>query len=142
MCQQRYAQAIAEINWWKYVSILQASLEFGYLHLGIYHVLRQQGSRNSATAFPAVSFRNLSRRIRSMVNLEDWKVSSVSPADRIPVPIAMLTTLIPVVGVGLHMNGVHGRLSSSCVRSLVALIEQMDAEEWGFHLSALSDAPG
>jgi hypothetical protein len=139
MCQQRYAQSIRENNWWRYIAILRPSLEFGYLHLGIYHVLRARKQEQRQR----VPHRKLPKpQPKDSVNLEDWKISSVSQADRIPAPIAMLTRFIPIVGVGLHIDGVHWRLNSDCIHSLVALIEQMDAEEWGFHLSALSGAPG
>jgi hypothetical protein len=64
-----------------------------------------------------------------MLDMGEWKVCSVSIGDNIPPSLEMLTWAIPMVGVGLHNEGLHVRLP----RGVKA--EQIDGEhQWGINL--------
>lgn len=69
-----------------------------------------------------------------MMDVGDWKTCTVSTADRLPIPLAMLTAVVPVLGVGLHQEGIHGRCKSGFQKRILKLIAEIEKEDWGIDL--------
>jgi hypothetical protein len=116
-----------------------SSFAFGYLKLESDSCLKLQNLQNldrdiGDPDFWEVSFANVKDCISSMEELSDWKVCTVPIADHVPTPLAMLTSIVPVLGVGLHQQGLHVRLRTSFKKELVGLIAEIEEEDWRLDL--------
>ncbi|KAI5460935.1 hypothetical protein BGZ63DRAFT_464929, partial [Mariannaea sp. PMI_226] len=140
MFRQQYSEAVTEeIGFppWPIIETMCSSFAFGYLKLECERWLVRDDFNGDKEDFFGISFISLGRAIRSMMDLEEWKVSTVPPSDKIPVPLAMLSALVPIVGVGLHNSGLHGRCSSNISRRLSELITEIEREDWGVDLTQI-----
>jgi len=115
-----------------------SSLAFGYLKLESDRWLTRHDPEGDSLELLGVSFANVSTAVRSMVDLGDWKVRTVPPSDRMPEFLAMLTSLVPILGVGLHESGLHGGLEAGFNGRLWGLITEMEKEDWGIDLARIS----
>jgi len=118
-------------------SIMVSSLAFGYLKLERDRLLKPQnpGRDVNAPDFLGVSLASVKEFILSMQELNNWKICTVPIADRIPPPLAMLSAFIPVLGVGLHNEGLHMHLQTDFKAKLAQLINSIEEEDWGLDLN-------
>lgn len=141
--RQHFLDAVENNNspWpWSIATIMTSSLEFGYLTLESDRCLKLQDSGwlLDTSDFLGASFADAKECILSMQDLSEWKVSTVPIEDIIADRIAaMLTALIPVVGVGRHNAGLHTRIGAGFRDELVKLIQQIDGEGWGIYLTQI-----
>ncbi|KAF0332608.1 hypothetical protein GQ607_000624 [Colletotrichum asianum] len=117
--------------------VMISSIAFGCLTLQRDTWFDSQGYHRQLndTDFLGVNFADLKKRIISMQKLGDWKVCTVPMADLIPTPLAMLAALVPVVGVGLHNEGLHVRLRVGFKAELLDLACGIEEEGWGIELA-------
>ncbi|RKK25519.1 hypothetical protein BFJ65_g3426 [Fusarium oxysporum f. sp. cepae] len=111
--------------WIEEVGIMRSSLMAGYLTLECERCL---------PTLNEVSFADASGWIRSMMDLSGWMVRTVPPAYKMPTLLALATTVVPVIGAGLHSAGTSGLFSSEVYDSLNNLIEKLEGEDWGLDL--------
>lgn len=113
------------------------SAEFGYLKLESDRFLksRNPGRDTNAPEFYGVSFASVKECVLSMEELGDWKICTVPLADKIPAPLAMLSVLVPIVGVGMHYEGMHIQLQGGFKAELIRLISSIEKESWGLDLN-------
>ncbi|KAI1859033.1 hypothetical protein JX265_010510 [Neoarthrinium moseri] len=117
--------------------VLRSSFAFGYLKLESERwLMRQTPDQNGCSPdFGGVSFVDVKGQSLSMLEIGEWKICSVPLADKMPIPLAMLTSIIPVVGVGLHNEGLHVRLPEEIKAEFINFVEQIDGEDWGINLN-------
>jgi hypothetical protein len=132
-----YLESATQEAWypWDTAIIMSSSLVVGYLQLESQRWLTPMNAGHDNLDFPGVSFANARHAICSMIDLGEWKVCTVPPADKIPEPIAMLSRLIPLIGAELHSGGIHRRIRKGFKDELVRLIVEVDREGWGFELA-------
>ncbi|KAL6830899.1 hypothetical protein J3E69DRAFT_328088, partial [Trichoderma sp. SZMC 28015] len=137
--RNRYLENVTEgyIQWLPTGGIMINSLSFGYLSLESERWMNRVGyERDYDTGFRGVSFLDVANGIRSTEDLGGWKVSTVSTADRMPQGLAMLTAFIPVLGVGLHQEGIHVRQEGFKLQ-LVDFITELEGENWGVDIEEI-----
>ncbi|KAJ4864062.1 hypothetical protein T069G_00592 [Trichoderma breve] len=137
--RNRYLENITErdILWLSTGEIMINSLSFGYLSLESERWMNHVGYESDyGIEFRGVSFLDVANGIRSTEDLGDWKVSTVSTADRMPQGLAMLTAFIPVLGVGLHQEGIHMRHEGFKLQ-LVGFITELEKENWGVDIEEI-----
>lgn len=124
-------------QWLSTGEIMINSLSFGYLSLENERWMNHVGYESDYDIeFRGVSFLDVANGIRSTEDLGDWKVSTVSTADRMPQGLAMLTAFIPVLGVGLHQEGIHMRHEGFKLQ-LVSFITELERENWGVDIEEI-----
>ncbi|KAH0429975.1 hypothetical protein CcaCcLH18_08120 [Colletotrichum camelliae] len=128
--------AIEKYGPWSIGVVMRSSFAFGYLTLQSNMWFDSQGDRRQLNVadFLGVNFVDLKEGITSMQELGDWKVCTVPLADLMPTPLAMLAALVPVVGVGLHHEGLHVRFPVGFKAELLDLISEIEKEGWGIDL--------
>jgi len=130
---------IPEFPPWSLARKMSSSLAFGYLKLESDSCLKTQYRNRDANVldFLGVSFADVKEHISSMQELGEWKVCTVPIADRMPMPIAIFSSLIPIVGVGLHNEGLHAKVCSSFKDEIGRLIREIESEGWGIDLDQI-----
>jgi hypothetical protein len=138
--QESYSRAFSRGEgdpWYSFhpeLDILMDSLVLGYLHL--------EGSRwgvitegdGEIVQYNGVRFSDICHHIRNMIDLGDWCIRTVPPADRMPGAISMLVAFVPILGVGLHSAGVTIFESSSLKEKFIDLVKRLEQDEWGLDL--------
>lgn len=140
--RQRFVEAAKfEDPPWSLAYLLCSSLEFGYLKLESEMFLKSRNTVGDDVVgdFSGVSFVDVKNRIMSMLDLGYWKICSVPVADRIPRFLAALSMFIPVVGAGIHIEGLHARLSTTVKHELAELLRQIEGKGWGVDLNQVGD---
>lgn len=136
--KRQYSEAVTKEQGfppWTLIDTMCSSFAFGYLKLESSRWLTPYETNCNSVEFTGVSFAGISTAVRSMICLKDWKVATVSPSDRMPEPLAMLSVLVPALGVGLHNSGLHGRCNSDISGRLLELITRIENEDWGVDLA-------
>lgn len=117
------------------IQIMTSSLSFGYLALENDRWLTRHNPGENSPEFSGVSFADVSKCVRSMIDLGRWKVCTLSIADRMGEMVPMLTTGIPVVGPSLNWERLRGRPREGFNAELAELITEIEREDWGIDLS-------
>jgi hypothetical protein len=119
--------------------ILTSSLSFGYLTLeGKRWLSSEDDPTGSTPTFSGVSFAGVSTAVRSMIDLRDCMVGLEAPLEqREPPRLTPVNVFDPGEIAFMHESS-HSAVvqypESSRVR-LVALVEQIEKEEWGVDLT-------
>ncbi|KAJ0273917.1 hypothetical protein COL940_009612 [Colletotrichum noveboracense] len=132
--REEFISAIGdEYHPWSIGDVMISSFAFGYLTLQKDMWFDSQGDHRqlNVAGFLGVSFADLKKSIITMQELGNWKVCTVPMADLMPTALAMLAALVPVVGVGLHNEGLHVRLPVGLKAELLDLITEIEKEGWG-----------
>lgn len=106
---------------------IAAAVVFRYLQLQSDRLLRSDPNIDPDDD-KMMSFADVKDRVLSIQELSDWKICTVPVADKMPVPLAIASALIPILGVGLHNGGVYVRLDGSFKVKLARLIESIEKE--------------
>lgn len=121
------------------LKILMDSLVLGYLHLnGSRWGVITEGD-GETVQYNSVRFSDICHHIRNMIDLGDWCIRTVPPADRMPGPINMLAALVPVLGVDLHSAGVTMFGSSSLKDKFINVVKRLEQDKWGLNLELCRD---
>ncbi|RDW70812.1 uncharacterized protein DSM5745_08323 [Aspergillus mulundensis] len=115
------------------IGILQSSLMFGYLTL---EKERWLCSGNTRT-FEGVSFANVRDCVRSMVNLENWAIGTITLPDRMSRLLAGRLETEQALDAALHIEGTSGLLSPDPIERLVDLMAELEMGGWGVGLDSV-----
>lgn len=126
---------------WEILDIVSSSITFGYLQLERDRWIKSRDSGQDVNDldFIGYSFVDIRNSISHMLDLGDWKISTVPIADRMPAFLGMLLTVVPVVGAGLHMEGLHVRLQGDFKAELLRVVRQAGEGNWGVDLNEIGE---
>jgi hypothetical protein len=117
-------------SWTASIEIMRTSLVVGYLTLESERWLRPNRGEGNVGEFDGISFINVCRYVRSMEDLGEWMVKTVSPRRFSPILVG-LSVFVPGLGGALHEERI---IPSIYTKSLVDLITSLEKEDWGIDL--------
>ncbi|KAK4243526.1 hypothetical protein C7999DRAFT_36150 [Corynascus novoguineensis] len=117
---------------------MSSSFAFGYLKLERDRWLTRNGAAHGDSGFLGTSFAEVYRASMDVIDLGLWKASTVSTADELHGVIATFSTLIPVVGAGIHTASCSERLQGGFKTRLSSLVKEINKEGWGINLADIS----
>ncbi len=119
-------------------SIICDSLEYGYLKLESDRWLLQSDAPHGSPDFLGVSFDDVRKASRSMIDLRGWKIGTISLEDAVPFLRHLPFEFIPIVGAGVKHQAFSQRLQGDFKTKLSALVKELEEEDWGVDLTEIS----